>query len=91
MNNQFDASALIKSLNLQEPADFSTIVCYAIDSAIGDDEGFVGISCKKYQAQIEFIETYAPAQKLEIASILLQSLQEHYIGSQTAQLSLLAN
>ena len=88
MNPSFDPSAVIKSLRLHEPTDFSAIACFAIDSAIGGDN-FVDISCNKYVDQMEFIEAYPPDRRLEIASILLQSLQGYYVGSQTAQLSII--
>ena len=70
---------IVRGLSLRDPDALANLACFAIDSAAGGDETYVGIDFLKYRAQITYIESKSPLERLTIAEEIIGYLKTYTV------------
>lgn len=60
---------------VRDPDALANLACFAIDSAAGRSETFVGIDFLKYEVQITYLESKSPIERLTIAQEIIGYLK----------------
>ena len=74
---------VIRGLSLRDPDALANLACFAVDSAAGGDETYVGIDFLKYRAQITYIESKSPLERLTIAEEIIGYLKASILKQRT--------
>ena len=83
MSSTHHVPDIVRALSLRDPDALANLACFAIDSAAGGDETYVGIDFLKYRAQITYIEDKSPLERLSMAEEIIGHLKACILAQAT--------